>query len=110
MACEGYECHTKHRQDVDGSSSLAPTAMPKALAKRRRPSSIHEESSPEDSPPHGGTLESPNEVECLKLRPPIVYMNREVVNYNKVDLRNFITLRDRPCYSSAKERGTDERF
>jgi hypothetical protein len=27
-----------------------------------------------------------------------------------VDPRNLITLRDRPCYSSAKERGSDERF
>jgi hypothetical protein len=27
-----------------------------------------------------------------------------------VDPRNLITLWDRPCYSSAKKRGTDERF
>jgi hypothetical protein len=27
-----------------------------------------------------------------------------------VDPRNLVTLRDMPCYSSAKERGTDERF
>jgi hypothetical protein len=33
-----------------------------------------------------------------------------VVNYNNVDPRNIITLHDKACYSSAKERGTDERF
>jgi hypothetical protein len=84
--------------------------MPKMLAKRWRPSSLCEESSLMDSPPRGGTPESSDEVECLKLRPPVVFTNREVVNYNKVDPRNHITLWDRPCYSSAKERGTDERF
>jgi hypothetical protein len=84
--------------------------MPKQLIKRRRPSTLREESSPEDSPPHGGTPESPEEVECLKIRPLVAYTNREVVNYNKVDPRNLITLWDRPCYSSAKERTTDERF
>jgi hypothetical protein len=49
-------------------------------------------------------------VECLKIRPPVVYTDREIDNYNKVDPRNFVTRRERPCYSSAKERGTDERF
>jgi hypothetical protein len=110
MAPEGHECRIKHHQDIGGSSSRAPIATPKQLAKRRRPKSLHEESSPEDSPPHGGTPESLDEVECLKLRPPVVYTDREVVNYNKVDPRNLVTLRDRPCYSSAKERGTDDRF
>jgi hypothetical protein len=66
--------------------------MPKMLAKRQRPSSLREESSPKDSLPHGGTPKSPDEVECLKLRPPVVYTNQEVVNYNKVDPRSFITL------------------
>jgi hypothetical protein len=80
------------------------------LAKRWRPSSLREVSSPENSPPHCGTPKSPKEVECLKLRPPIVYTNQEVVNYNKVHPRNLITLRDKPCYNSAKERGTDQRF
>jgi hypothetical protein len=55
-------------------------------------------------------LNPPEEVECLKIRPLVAYTNREVVNYNKVDPRNLITLWDRPCYSSAKERTTDERF
>jgi hypothetical protein len=76
--------------------------MPKQLTKRWRPNTLHEESSPEDSPPCGGTSEYPNEVECLKLRPPLVYTNQEVINYNKVDPRNLVTLWDRPCYSSAK--------
>jgi hypothetical protein len=42
--------------------------------------------------------------------PPVVYTDQEFVNYNKVDPRNLFTLRDKPCYSSAKERGTDDRF
>jgi hypothetical protein len=33
-----------------------------------------------------------------------------VVNYNKVDPRNIVMLRDKACYSSAKERCTDETF
>jgi hypothetical protein len=41
---------------------------------------------------------------------PVVYTDWEVVNYNKVDPRNLVTLRESPCYSSANERGTDERF
>jgi hypothetical protein len=110
MAHEGHERRTKHRQDVGGSSSCAPIAMPKQLTKRWRLSSLREESSPEDYPPRGGTPESPNEVECLRMRPPVVYTDREVVNYNKVDPRNLVTLRERPCYNLAKERGTDERF
>jgi hypothetical protein len=68
MACEGHEHHTKHRQDVGGSLTHAPTARNKKLAKRRRPCFLHEESSPEDSPHRGGTPESPDEVECLKMR------------------------------------------
>jgi hypothetical protein len=110
MAREGHEHRTKHRQDVSGSSSHAPAAKPKQLTKRQRPSSLREESSPENSPPRGGTPKSPEEYECLKIRPSVAYTNREVVNYNKVDPRNLITLRDRSCYSSAKERGTDEWF
>jgi hypothetical protein len=38
----------------------------------------------------------------------VTYTNREVVNYNKVDPRNIITLREQACYNSFKERGTDE--
>jgi hypothetical protein len=110
MAREGHKRCTKHRQDVIGSSSHAPTAKSKQLTKRWRPNSLCEESSPKDSSPRGGTPESPEEVECLKLRPLIVFTNWKVVNYNKVDPRNVITLQDRPCYSSAKERGIDERF
>jgi hypothetical protein len=84
--------------------------MLKQLAKRWRPNTLHEESSLEDSPPHGGTPEPLEEVECLKIRPLVAYTNREVVNYNKVDPRNLITFWDRPCYISAMERGTDERL
>jgi hypothetical protein len=38
----------------------------------------------------------------------VTYTNREVVNYNKVDPRNIITLREQACYNSFKERGTNE--
>jgi hypothetical protein len=72
MAREGHEHRTKHRQDVGGSSTHAPTAKNKQLAKRQRPSSLCEESSPEASPPRGGTPESPNEVDCLKMRPLVI--------------------------------------
>jgi hypothetical protein len=46
----------------------------------------------------------------LKIRTPTVLTNREVVNYSKEHPMNMITLRSRTCYSSPKERGTDERF
>jgi hypothetical protein len=92
MTCEGQERHTKHHQDVGGASSCASAARNKQLIKRRRPSSYQEESSPEDSPPRCGTPESPDELECLKIRSPAVLTNREVVNYSKEDPMNLITL------------------
>jgi hypothetical protein len=52
----GDERCSKHCQDV-GASSSGPSTKHKKLAKRPRPSSYQEESSPEVSPPHGGTLE-----------------------------------------------------
>jgi hypothetical protein len=111
MAGEGQERCSKHCQEPGGSStSRAPTAHPKKLAKRARPSYLREESSLEDSPPRGGTPESPDELECLKLRSPFVHTNREVVNYNKEDPMNLITIYNKPSYSLPKERGTDERF
>jgi hypothetical protein len=110
MAREGQERRTKHYQDVGDASSRAPTARNKQLTKRRRPSSYQEESSPKDSPPRGRTPESPDELECLKIKTPTVLTNREVVNYSKEHPMNMITLRSRTCYSSPKERGTDERF
>jgi hypothetical protein len=85
MAREGHEHRTKHRQDVSGSSTHAPTARNKQLAKRQRLGSLHEESSPKASPPRGGTPESPNEVECLKMRPSVIHTNRDIVNYIKED-------------------------
>jgi hypothetical protein len=110
MAREGQERRTKHRQDVSGASSHAPATRNKQLTKRRRPSSYQEESSLEDSTPQGGTPDSPDELECLKIRTPTVLTNREVVNYSKEDPINLITLHNRSCYSSPKERGIDERF
>jgi hypothetical protein len=91
--CEAHERCTKHREAASASdSSQAPSAQPKQLAKRRRPSSLHEDSSPEDSPPRGATPSTPPEFECLKMRPPEVFTNQEVVNYNKVDPRKIVTL------------------
>jgi hypothetical protein len=107
---EGHEHHTKHHQDVDVSSTHAPAARNKQLAKRQRPSSLREESSPESSPPRGGTPESLDEVECLRMRPPVIHTNRDIVNYSKEDPMTLMNLQNQPCYNSGKERGTDERF
>jgi hypothetical protein len=98
------ERHLKHRQDV-GASSSGPSTKPKKLSKRPRPSSYQEESSPETSPPRGGT---PDEMKCLN--PPMIHTNREIMNYSKEDHMNVMHLRNKPCYNSSKERGTDERF
>jgi hypothetical protein len=89
----GDEHHSKHRQDVSASSS-GPSAKPKKLAKRPRPSSYQEKSSPEASPPRGGT---PDEMECLKLYSSEVHTNQEIMNYSKEDLMNLITIRNKPC-------------
>jgi hypothetical protein len=110
MARDDHEWHTKYHESAGASSSSrAPTAQPKKLAKRPRSSTLREDSSLEDSP-HGGTPDSPEEFECLKVRPPVAHSNWEVVNYNKEESRNIITLREKACYNSSKERGTDERF
>jgi hypothetical protein len=101
MAC-GDEYRSKHHQDVAGSS-----AKPNKLVKRPRPRSYQEESSLEASPPRGST---PDETEWLKMYPPVIHTNREIVNYNKEDPMNVMHFCDKPCYSSSKERGTDERF
>jgi hypothetical protein len=100
------ERHSKHHQDV-GASSGGPSAKPKKLAKRPRPRSYQEESSLEASPPHGSTLD---ETECLKMYPPMIHTNQEIVNYSKQDPMNVMHLRNKPYYSSSKERSTDERF
>jgi hypothetical protein len=100
MAREGQERRSKQCQETGGSSlNWAPTAHPKKLAKRERPSTLREESSPEDSPPHGGTPESPDELECLKIRPPVAHTNWEVVNYSKEDPMNVVTFCNKPCYN-----------
>jgi hypothetical protein len=65
----GDERRSNHHQDVDASSS-GPSAKPKKLTKRSQPSSYQEESSPEVSPPHGGT---PDETECLKMHSPKIH-------------------------------------
>jgi hypothetical protein len=102
----GDERRLKHHQDV-GASSSGPSAKPKKLAKRPRPSNYQEGSSPKASPPPGGT---PNETEFLKMYPPEIHTNWEIVNYNKEDPMNVMHLRNKPCCSSSKERGTDKRF
>jgi hypothetical protein len=105
MAC-GDERRSKHRQDV-GASSSGPSAKPKKLAKRPRPSSYQEESSPRVSPPRGGT---PDEIECLKMHSLEIHTTREIVNYRKEDPLNVVHLRSKSCYNLVKEQDTDERF
>jgi hypothetical protein len=102
----GGERHSKHRQDIGASSSVL-SIKPKKLAKRPQPSSYQEESSPKVSPSRGGT---PDETECLRMHSPEIHTNWEIVNYSKEDPMNVMHLRNKPCYSSSKERGTDERF
>jgi hypothetical protein len=102
----GDERCSKHRQDVSASSS-GPSTKPKKLVKRPRPISYQEESSPEVSPPRGGT---PNETECLKMYSLEIHTDQEIVNYSKEDPMNVMHLCNKPCYNSSKERGTDERF
>jgi hypothetical protein len=46
----------------------------------------------------------------LKVHSLVIHTNRDVVNYSKEDPTNLVTLRNKPCYSLPKERGTDERF
>jgi hypothetical protein len=89
----GDERCSKHRQDV-GASSSGPCAKPKNLAKRPRPSSYQEESSPEVSPPRAGT---PDETECLKMHSPEIHTSREIVNYSKEDPLNVMHLRNKAC-------------
>jgi hypothetical protein len=105
MACDD-ERRLKHYQDV-GASSSGLSTKPKKLAKRPRPSSYQEESSPEVSPPRGGT---PDEMECCRMHSPKIHTNREIMNYSKEDPLNVMHLHNKPCYNSSKERGTSERF
>jgi hypothetical protein len=102
----GDERHSKHHQDV-GASSSGPSTKPKKLAKRPRSISYQEESSSKASPPRGGT---PNKIECLKMYPPEIHTNWEIMNYSKEDPMNVMHLCNKPCYSSSNERGTDDRF
>jgi hypothetical protein len=102
----GDERRSKHRQDV-GASSSCPSAKPKKLVKRPRPSSFQEESSPEVSPPCGGT---PDEIECLKMYSSKIHTTWEIVRYSKEDPLNVVHLCNNVCYNLVKERSTDERF
>jgi hypothetical protein len=102
----GDEHCSKHRQDV-GASSSGPSAKSKKLAKRPRPSNYQEKSSPEVSPPRGGTSD---ETECLKMHSLDIHTTREIVNYSKEDPLNVVHLRNKACYNLVKERGTNERF
>jgi hypothetical protein len=102
----GDERRSKHRQDVGGSSS-GPSAKPKKLTKRPRPSSYQEESSPEVSAPRGGT---PDEMDCLMMYSLEIHTTWEIVNYSKEDPLNVVHLHNKACYNLVKERGTFERF
>jgi hypothetical protein len=44
------------------------------------------------------------------MRSPKVHTNSEVMNYNKVDPRNIVTLRATLCYNKSKEMDIDARF
>jgi hypothetical protein len=105
MTC-GDERRSKHHQNVSASSN-GPSAKPKKLAKKPRPSSYQEESSLEVSPPCGGT---PDEMEYLKMYSPEIHTTREIVNYSKEDPLNMVYLRNKAYYNLVKERGTDERI
>jgi hypothetical protein len=94
----GDERRSKHRQDI-GASSSGPSTKPKKFAKRPRPSSYQEESSPEVSPPRGGT---PDETECLKMYSPEIHTTREIVNYSKEDPLNVVHLRNKAYYNLIK--------
>jgi hypothetical protein len=98
MAC-GDERRLKHHQDVSASSS-GPSVEPKKLVKRLRPNSYQEESSPEVSPPRGGT---PDETECLKMYSLEIHTTQEIMNYNKDDPLNVVHLRNKACYNLVKE-------
>jgi hypothetical protein len=102
----GDERHSKHRQVV-GASSSGPSSKPKKLAKRPRPNSYQEESSPEVSPPCGGT---PDETKCLKMYSSEIHTTREIVNYSKENPMNVVHLRNKSCYNLVNERGTNERL
>jgi hypothetical protein len=102
----GDERRSKHHQDI-GASSIGPSVKPKKLAKRPQPSSYQEEASPEVPPPRGRT---PDEMECLKMYSLKIHTNREIMNYSKENPMNVMHLLNNPCYSSSKERGTDENF
>jgi hypothetical protein len=100
----GDECRLKHHQSV--LSQVVPLPSPRNLPRDPDPAVIRR--SPHlRPPPRGGT---PDEMECLKTYPPVIHTNREIVNYSKEDPMNVMHLRNKPCYSSSKERGTDERF
>jgi hypothetical protein len=85
--------------------SVLPLVVP--LPSPRSLPSYQEESSPEVSPPHGGT---PNETECLKMHSPEIHTSRVIVNYNKEEPLNVVHLRSKAWYNLVKEWGTDERF
>jgi hypothetical protein len=102
----GDERHSKHHQDV-GTFSSGHSTKSKKLAKRSRSNNYQEESSPEVSPPHGGT---PNDTECLKMYSPEIHTTQEIMNYSKEDPLNVLHLHNKACYNLVKERGTDERI
>jgi hypothetical protein len=88
-------------------NSNGPSTKPKKLAKEPKPLNYQEESSPEASPPRCSTLD---ETECLKMYPPVIHTNQEIMNYNKEDPMNVMHICNKPFYSSSKERCTNEKF
>jgi hypothetical protein len=86
---------------------LVVTLPSPKLAKRPRPNRYQEKSTPEVSPPRGGT---PDETKCLKMYSSEIHTTREIVNYSKEDPLNVVHLCNKACYNLVKEWGTDERF
>jgi hypothetical protein len=86
---------------------LVPLPSPRNLSRDHGPAATRRSPPLEVSPARGGT---PDETEYLQMHSPEIHTNREIVNYSKEDPMNVMHLRNKPCYNSSKERGTDERF
>jgi hypothetical protein len=76
---------------------VVPLPSPRNLP-RPRPRSYQEESSPGASPSHGST---PDKMECLKMYPPMIHTDWDIMNYSKEDPMNVMHLHNKPCYSSS---------
>jgi hypothetical protein len=107
MERQQHERQSKHHEVAGAFGSRWATAAPsKSLAKRPR----HTPQDDSPSPPRDARPPTSDEYEALKMRSPKVHTNCEIINYNKINPNNIVTLREISCYNNFKERGTDERF